>query len=114
MRRRFSFNSSWSGSAGASPSTSSCLRVVLRLVLLIAFTAPPTLAKEPSLTIRKSPFSSSSYRLWKGAKRDPTPRSVERTIRRNPPVGPHSEKLEDQGSHFTSDRKAPYVKPSKR
>lgn len=82
--------------------------------LLLVSVTTPTDAKEPATTIRKSPFSSSSYRIWKEPRRGPTPRSVERVIRRNPPVGPHSDKLEQQGSHFTSDGKAPCVKPPAR
>ena len=79
--------------------------------LLFVSVTTPSLAKEPALTIRKSPFSSSTYRVWKEPRRASTPRTVERVIRRNPPVGPHSQKLEQQGSHFTSDGKAPYIKP---
>jgi hypothetical protein len=72
----------------------------------------PVSAKDPPLTIRKSPFSSSSYHLWKGQRRSPSQR-VEPINRRNPPVGTHSQNLEERGRHFTSDGKAPYVKPEK-
>lgn len=81
------------------------------IALVLGTVTSQSFAKEPALTIRKSPFSSSSYKLWKEPHRGPTPRSVERTIRRNPPVGTHSQNLEQQGGRFTSERKAPYARP---
>ena len=86
-------------------------RVVYRLAFIISLDVSPGLATEPALTIRKSPFSSSTYRLWKEPRRDPTPRSVERVIKRSAPIGAQTQKLEEQGGRFSSERKAPYVKP---
>jgi hypothetical protein len=83
-------------------------------VLLSGFVVLPALAKEPALTIRKSPFSSSRHRLWTEPRRGPTPRAVERVIKRSPPIGTQTQRLEEQGSRFTSEGKAPYVKPPKR
>jgi hypothetical protein len=100
----------------ASPSTlpTAVAQVLAYLAVILGLLVTPCAAKEPALTIRKSPFSSSTYRVWKEPRRDATPRSVERVIKRNPPIGKQTQKLEEQGGRFTSERKAPYVKPPKR
>src|SRR5512139_181350 len=111
MSRRISHNEPPGGSASLSPSTLRAASIWGQGLACVAFimtvVVRPGFAKEPAHTIRKSPFSSSTYRIWKEPRRGPTPRSLERVIKRNPPIGAHSQKLEEQGGRFTSERRAP-------
>lgn len=85
--------------------------IIAGIAVAATVAAGSSLAKEQT---RRSPFSSSTYRIWKEPRGAQKPRSVDRVIRRNPPAGAHSEKLEQQGSHFTSDGKAPYIQPPRK
>lgn len=75
-------------------------RATCSILALLFCLAAPTQAKE---RVRKSPFSSSTYRIWKEPRRGPTPRSVDQVIKRSPPVGNASQGLEDKGGRFVAD-----------